>query len=170
MAQNMRLGLIQIRHVALDEQSDAMRRPMNAKDQSQIHTISYNTNMDDIEFVRAFESCELPPELFHHRDHIRLAWIYLHQYGAEQATVRIASAIRNYAAHLGVSAKYSETVTVAWMRLLAQAPGATFDEITRDYPQVLSKDYLREFYSDAALSSDAAKTAFVEPDKKPLMW
>src|SRR5262249_2428340 len=142
MAENMRLSLVQIGRMAPDEESDAVGGAVDAEDQPQLHTISYNTNMNDMEFVRAFESCKLPPDLFHHRDHIRLAWIYLHQYGADQAVTRIAASIRNYAAHLGKSDKYHETVTVAWMRLFAQIPqNASFDEMTRTFPQLLSKDF-----------------------------
>jgi hypothetical protein len=37
--------------------------------------------MTDEEFLRAFEACELSNGCFHHRDHIRLAWIYVHRYG-----------------------------------------------------------------------------------------
>jgi hypothetical protein len=125
--------------------------------------------MTDDEFCSAFESCELSNEYFHHRDHIRLAWIYLNRYGSEEAVPRISAAIRRFAAHHGKSDKYHETVTVAWMRVLEQAPHcASFDELVTANPHFLSKDYLREFYSDSLLSSDAARTRFVEPDKNPL--
>ena len=53
----------------------------------------------DQEFVRMFEACELPNESFHHRDHIRLAWIYLERYGELEARGQIAGAIRKFAAH-----------------------------------------------------------------------
>ena len=52
------------------------------------------TELSDAEFVRAFEACELSNESFHHRDHIRLAWIYLQSYGALEARRRMAAAIR----------------------------------------------------------------------------
>ena len=79
--------------------------------------------MTDDEFVRAFESCGLSPDLFHHRDHIRLARIYVDRYGveldgAQKATERFRSSLRKFAEHIGKSEKYHETITVAWMRLV----------------------------------------------------
>src|ERR1043165_6844264 len=34
-------------------------------------------DMTDDDFVRAFESYELPPDSFRHKQHLRLAWLYL---------------------------------------------------------------------------------------------
>ena|SRR5438445_6803077 len=80
--------------------------------------------MNDSEFVRAVERCEFPKESFHHRDHIRLAWIYLRQCDRGEAERRMADTIRRFAAHHGVTDKYHETITLAWMRLVAHATGA----------------------------------------------
>ena len=38
----------------------------------------------DQDFREAFESLKIPNETFHHREHIRLAWIYSRQYPQEQ--------------------------------------------------------------------------------------
>jgi hypothetical protein len=125
--------------------------------------------MTDSEFAQAFEACELSNESFHHRDHIRLAWIYLQRYGVGDATTRIAASIRRFAGHHGKSDKYHQTVTVAWMKLLEQIPvHASFAEAVAAFPQILSKDYLREFYSDELLTSNAARVDFMEPDRRPL--
>jgi hypothetical protein len=129
--------------------------------------------MTDQEFAEAFEKCELPKELFHHRDHLRLAWIYLQRYGSTQAEARISESIRRYAAHLGVSEKYHETITVAWLRLVRQASdcaprGAGFVGVLAACPHLLKQDALREYYSGAALESERARHVFVEPDLKAL--
>src|SRR5215469_11333379 len=105
--------------------------------------------MTDHEFARAFESCELPPECFHHRDHIRLAWIYFHRYGEAAAEVRIAEAIQRYAAHLGKSEKYHQTMTVAWMRLVANAARRSdgdFDDFAGRNAWLLDKGALNAYY------------------------
>lgn len=126
----------------------------------------------DAEFVRAFEACELPPEEFHHRDHIRLALIYCRESGPAAAG-RIAASIRRYAAHLGKSEKYHETITQAWMHLVDRAvrssPSASgFDEIVMRFPDLLDQNYLAEFYSQATLATPEARNGFVPPDRKPL--
>jgi hypothetical protein len=126
--------------------------------------------MTDDDFARAFETCELSNESFHHRDHIRLAWIYLHRYGREEAGSRMADSIRRFAAHHGKSDKYHETLTRAWMQLVAHAGKSApdFETLLTTCPSLLDKTSLTEFYSEALLQSDAAKTAFVAPDRKPL--
>src|SRR5215475_254972 len=100
----------------------------------------------DAEFVRAFEAGEIPGADFHHRDHIRLAWIYLQRHGSS-AGAHIAASIRNYAAHLGVSDKYHETITQAWMHLVAAAePATTFDGFVERNPGLLDKNLLKSYY------------------------
>lgn len=122
------------------------------------------------EFARAFENCELSNECFHHRDHIRLAWIYFRRYGETEGTRRIADSIQRFAAHAGKSEKYHHTITVAWMRLVASAgrsEDGDFDAFLRRFPELLDKSALKKFYSDAVLNSEMARTAYVEPDLWP---
>jgi hypothetical protein len=125
----------------------------------------------DDQFASAFERCEISNAGFHHRDHIRLAWIYVQRYGAQEAGDRIVVAIRKFAAHHGKPEKYHETMTLAWMRLVAHAApsaGAAFDEFAQRCPGLLEKSALAEFYSDGLLNSAIARATFVEPDLKPL--
>ena len=125
------------------------------------------------EFVRMFEACELANDNFHHRDHIRLAWIYLERYGELEARGQIARAIRKFAAHHGKSDKYHETITVVWLRLVARAMArvpldATFDQLTIAAPELLDKRTIERFYSTAVLASEAARTYWVKPDLQAL--
>jgi len=124
---------------------------------------------DDLDFRQAFERCEIPNAGFHHRDHIRLAWIYLKLYGPAEGQARISAAIRNFATHHGKSEKYHETVTAAWMLLVAQASHcSSFTDVIAEFPQFLDKSLLAEFYSTELLQTEAARKTFVDPDKKPL--
>jgi hypothetical protein len=118
--------------------------------------------MTDQEFVRAFESCELSPDLFHHRDHIRLARIYVELDGPAKATERFRSALRKFAAHIGKSEKYHETITVAWMRLVVRMTDPV------ELEKLMDKRYIEKFYSPELLATDAARTRFVEPDRAEL--
>jgi hypothetical protein len=118
--------------------------------------------MTDQEFVRAFESCELSPDLFHHRDHIRLARIYVELDGPAKATERFRSSLRKFAAHIGKSEKYHETITVAWMRLVVRMTDPV------ELEKLMDKRYIEKFYSPELLATDAARTRFVEPDRAKL--
>jgi len=48
--------------------------------------------------VRDFETCALPAEVFHHREHIRVAWTYLRLMDYSAAEQRMSEAIRKFAA------------------------------------------------------------------------
>ena len=127
----------------------------------------------DAEFLRAFEACEITNEGFRHRDHIRLAYIYVQQHGEREAQRRIAAGIRKFAAFHGKDAKYHETITIAWARLVSDAmtrlPAcASFEELARAAPELLDKQLIERFYSRAILDSDSARTGWMEPDRRPL--
>ena len=129
--------------------------------------------MTDQEFLRAFENCELGNEGFHHRDHIRLAWIYQRRYGEPEARQHMSEAIKRFAAFHGKTDKYHETITLAWLRLVADAMtrvpgGTTFDKLTLLSPELLDKRTLDKFYSTDALASDVARNSWVLPDLQPL--
>ena len=132
-----------------------------------------SASVSDGDFLSAFESCELPAGAFHHRDHLRLAWIYLQRLDPIEAGVRISLSIRRYAEHHGAAGKYHETITQAWLQLVASAttslPGdARFEQILDLFPHLLNKNLLLDFYSAETLQSEAARNVFLQPDRKPL--
>jgi hypothetical protein len=129
--------------------------------------------MTDEDFLQASEACQLPNDSFHHREHIRLAWIYLQRYAEVEAQRHMRDAIRRFAAFHGKSDKYHETITVAWVRLVADAMsrapgGADFDELAARSPELLDKRTIERFYSSAGLPSEAARMSWVEPDLRSL--
>ncbi|HEY2906531.1 MAG TPA: hypothetical protein VGJ29_11580, partial [Vicinamibacterales bacterium] len=87
----------------------------------------------DREFVRAFEAGRIGPADFHHASHLRLALAYLSETGSiDEATERMAAALRRFAAAAGHAEKYHHTLTVFWMQEMAQ---------------LLDKDLPRRHYS-----------------------
>src|SRR5689334_9714287 len=124
--------------------------------------------MSDDEFAAAVEQGETPNEGFRHRDHLRLAWIYLRRYRGE-AGARIAQTIRRFAARHGKPDLYHETVTQAWLRLVAAAARDSFEETLHAHPSLLDKHLLEIYYSPELLASTDAKFQFLAPDRKPLL-
>jgi hypothetical protein len=113
-------------------------------------------NMTDTEFARAFESGTIPDTGFHHADHIRLAWAYLAESPSiAAATDRMRSSLRRFAASVGHAEKYSDTLTIAWMRQVADARAstgaATFDALVRLCPRLLDKDSLPDASASRAV-------------------
>ncbi|HUL34332.1 MAG TPA: hypothetical protein VL128_10650 [Candidatus Eisenbacteria bacterium] len=129
--------------------------------------------LDDEEFLRAFEECKLAHGTFHHADHIRLAWIYVNRLGAEAAQQRLLTGIQKMAVHAGAPKKFLHTTTVAWARLVAAASGdrpadESFSAWIQRHPELLNRDLLGKHYSRGRLETEAARSGWVEPDLAPL--
>jgi hypothetical protein len=126
---------------------------------------------DDI-FVAQFESCRFPGDQFRHADHLRLAWIYIRNYGSDVAEQRMRQSIQSFARNSGAAHKYHETITIFWMRLVdvairMSARSENFWDFVDAHAWLLDKDVVLEFYSRDLLMSDGARQAWVEPDLKP---
>jgi hypothetical protein len=127
----------------------------------------------DEDFREAFESLRIPNEMFHHREHIRLAWIYSRQFPQEEALGRMVQGIQAFAKHHGAAAKYHHTITVAWMRLVRHAvrqpPQAPdFNTFAAAHAHLFHPRLLEYYYSKARLQNDAARHGWVEPDLRSL--
>jgi len=127
----------------------------------------------DEDFLRAFEDLSFPADQFRHREHIRVAWLYLKSSDATRAAERMAAGIRRFANHHGATRKYHHTLTLAWMRLVAAALVETrescgFTMFLAEHLELGDKDLLKKYYSPQALQTNAAREGWVEPDLQPL--
>jgi hypothetical protein len=127
----------------------------------------------DEDFLRAFEDLSLPAELFHHREHIRVAWLYLKSFDASRAAERMGASIRRFANHHGATQKYHHTLTLAWMRLVAAAlvempESCSFEKFLDVNPELADKSILSKYYSNELLRTATAREGWAEPDLQPL--
>jgi len=129
--------------------------------------------MTDDEFVQQFESCSFPFEQWHHREHVKLAYLYLVRFGFADASRRLREGIRAYNAANKVPDApmrgYHETLTLFWLRLIQMTvqeygPRATADEFFEFHPQLGEKKIHRLFYSPELFMTPRVKSEFVEPD------
>ncbi len=78
--------------------------------------------MDDLEFLTKFEAGSWPFDQWHHREHIKLAYLYLSQFPFEQAIEKMRMGVKSYTAanHVPESptSGYHETITLTWMHLV----------------------------------------------------
>lgn len=141
---------------------------MNAKQES---------CLTDDELLDAFEDTSLPLVEWKHRAHVRVAYIYLSRYLFAEAVDRVRYGIQRYNfAHDIPSTPtggYHETVTVAFMTLVASAmrSGGEVDDsrVFLDLnPKLLNKRILENHYSRKLLSSESARKSFLAPDLSPL--
>lgn len=135
------------------------------------------TVLDDETFLSRFEAGTFPLEQWHHREHIKTAYLYLLEHPFETAVERMRTGIRALNAAHGVPDEltrgYHETMTQAWMRLVhvtlcEYGPAPSADEFFEQHPQLAEKKVLRLFYSRERMMSAEAKARFVEPDLAPL--
>ncbi|PYT83071.1 MAG: hypothetical protein DMG40_03585 [Acidobacteria bacterium] len=127
----------------------------------------------DEDFLRAFEDLSFPAEEFHHREHLRVAWLYLASSDATRAAERMTTGIRRFANHHGATQKYHHTLTLFWMRLVGAALVETpehraFQEFLAAHAELGDKDLPAKYYSRDLLESPAAREGWVEPDLQPL--
>ena len=139
--------------------------------ESKIH--SNSPAWSDEDFLRAFEDLSFPADLFHHREHIRVAWLYLKAFDATRAAEEMSAGIRRFANHHGATQKYHHTLTLAWMRLVAAAlvetpPGYAFEQFINTHPELKDAKLPDKYYSKELLETAAAREGWVEPDLQPL--
>lgn len=129
--------------------------------------------MTDDDFVRAFLDGSLPPAEFHHRDHLRLSWVLIRRLGVVEAARAITDGIQRFAAQLGQSQKYHETLTRFWIRIVghmieARPDIGDFTAFLAEFPQLLDKDLPYRHWRRETIQSPTARAGWVEPDRMAL--
>jgi hypothetical protein len=124
--------------------------------------------LTDDSFLAALRDCDYPIENFRHADHLRLGWILLRSSDAETASNEAVKIIRAFGLHHGKGHAYNETVTRAWMRLLATHTEASFEEFLSRNQARISTGLLNEFWKAETLNSPRAQAEWMEPDIRAL--
>jgi hypothetical protein len=128
--------------------------------------------MTGFDFITEFESGAVPPESFHHADHVRLAFEYLSRYSLLEALTRFCAALKSFAAAHGKAMLYHETITWAYLFLIhermARATGpqswAQFSDSNPDL-FVWKGGILAMLYRPETLHSELARATFILPDR-----
>ena len=128
--------------------------------------------MTDDEFLAAFEACTL--EEFHHRDHIKVAYLYLRRHPLNEAIAKVRTGLQALAVAWNapiddLEKGYHETMTQAWVRLVDLAlsnhgSSESADDFCDQHPNLMQKTHLQSFYSRERLTTWEAKRGFIEPD------
>jgi hypothetical protein len=117
----------------------------------------------DTGLTRALERCEIPNEGFHHRDHLRVALVYLDESAVSAAVDRMASTLRRFATSVGHADKYSQATTEFWMYQMAAAralrPGVSAETLFASCPRLLDKNLILAYYSTDASPSGSAPSS-----------
>ena len=128
--------------------------------------------LDDATLVRRFEQLEIAPAEFRHREHVRLAFAMLQGEDFGEAALRFRRALKRFAEAVGAHGKYHETLTWAYLALVAQCmderPNASSLELLEARPDLLDHEngLLARYYDvRAVIASPIARRVFVLPER-----
>lgn len=132
----------------------------------------YKNESEIAEVVRSFEDGTISRDAWKHAEHLTVALYYLTHHDLETATEKMRNGIFNLLRSFGVDLTkempYHETLTVFWMRTVAEFNtsnnGTSLLDKTNEVVAKYDKDYPLKFYSREYLFSDTAKTEFVDSD------
>ncbi len=86
--------------------------------------------MTDDEMLEQFENCTLPNESFRHRDHVRVAFLYLCRHSPLEALARFSAALARFATAKGKPSLYNETITWAYLLIIRERMGRAGHPLT----------------------------------------
>lgn len=111
---------------------------------------------------------------FGHREHLELAYGLLSRYAIGDAQAATSAALREVAAAHGMPERYHDTLTLAWVQLVAvhrrRWDDGTFDAFIErpENRPLLERGLLDGHYSRELLFSDRARAGWVTPDVRAL--
>ena len=123
--------------------------------------------------IRSFEDATIGRDAWKHAEHLTVALYYLTRHDIETATAKMRDGIFKllrdaFAIDLTKEMPYHETLTVFWMRTVADfnasKNGASLLDKVNEVVEKYDKDYPLRFYSREFLFSDEARVGFVEAD------
>ena len=136
--------------------------------------MNFNLSPADHAFASAFASGELDPAEFHHREHLRLAYVHLVRSGYPAAVRTVREDLLAFLDHHQVDPKkYHETLTQAWVKAVAhfmdrtERASGSIDFLNQN-PAILDSAIMRSHYSRETLQSESARHNFVSPDREPI--
>lgn len=117
-----------------------------------------------------FEEGRIDPASFQHRDHVRVSYKLLERHPFPEALLHLARGLRRLAAKAGRPKIYHETITAAFLALIAERRlrgcYADFEDFEKQNPDLFRKQLLEQIYDPAVLQSELARATFVLPGNR----
>ena len=122
------------------------------------------------ELLDRFIDTTLPSDQFHHQQHLQVAWMFVQKFGMPRALSEFTEALKRFADAKGATGLYHETITWAFLLLIAERQAkcgaASWDAFAAVNPDLLrwKPSILERYYSKDVLASDLARRTFLMPD------
>ena len=119
--------------------------------------------------LERFARGEVDPGNFPHREHVRMAFEMLRRHDFAESVLHYSRALRAMTARAGKPQAFNQTVTIAFLSLVAErmqesGGAADFDALVRAHPELLDKAALTRWYRPERLASEAARHTFLLPE------
>jgi hypothetical protein len=115
-------------------------------------------------FVRG----EIAAAGFAHREHVRMAFEMLRRHDFAETGLHFSRALRTMAQRAGKPQAFHQTVTIAFLSLIAErlegGGWSEFADFARDNPDLLEKGLLARWYRPERLASEPARRTFLLPE------
>jgi hypothetical protein len=137
----------------------------------------YKSKAEIEAIVQGFEDCTLPDSEFRHAAHLTVALYYLQRsrLTVPEAATRMRDGLYRFLDHYaGDRQAYNETITLFWIRVVDSFLCGTdaarpVEELASEMIEAFgNSNLIYEYFSREHLLSKQARTAWVEPDLKPL--
>jgi hypothetical protein len=120
-----------------------------------------------------FEAGRIDPTRFPHREHVRVGYELLERHPFPEALLHLARGLRRLAAKAGRPGVYHETITAAFLALIAERRlrdrYLSWEDFAAHNPELFRKGFLEEMYDPAVLQSSVARQTFVLPRRRPAL-
>ncbi len=120
-------------------------------------------------FIQQFELGTIDASDFGHREHVRLAWCYLHAFGIVESLTRFPTHLKRFAKRVGAPNLYHETLTWAFLLMINERqqcqPGIDWQQFVTRNEDLLRwpNPTLSRLYPQDVLESEIARRVFVMP-------
>ncbi|NIP39296.1 MAG: hypothetical protein GWO07_11820, partial [Candidatus Dadabacteria bacterium] len=118
--------------------------------------------------------CEIVPENFHHREHVRVAYILLTRLNVKEVFTKLKNDLLSFLDFIGAGKSiYHETLTYSWLLtvnhfMYISSPAESFNEFINANKILLNKESIYTDYSHTLIESDEARSNFLKPDLEPI--
>ena len=119
------------------------------------------------DLLSAFEAGRIDPAQFPHRAHVQVSYELLERHRFPEALLHLARGLRRLATKAGKPEIYHETITAAFLALIAERRWrdgrGSWEDFAARNPDVFRKELLETIYEPAVLRSPVARATFVLP-------
>jgi len=122
--------------------------------------------MNDIEAaLTRFAEGDCDPANFPHREHVRMGFEMLRRHSFPETVLHFSHALRKMAIRGGRPEAYHETITIAFLSLIAErmSGGRDFESFSSQNQDLFDKRVLERWYRPERLASDDARRTFLLP-------